>query len=206
MLYGTRSSTNFFGRVPKSDRKNLKTGIDLSSSIMEELKKTTIKQKMAPVTEEVGILQRITIHPENTLKQKFDVFVLLLVGYSVITSLYNSAFTPPTSSIIKTWDWIVEGFFYADFFLNFFQAYKDPNTLKIVTNNLIIAKRYIYGWFIIDLLAIFPFQVMFSGGLMLKLVRLARMPRLIKLLDEARFKRVLVDMDGEAPGIVAIHK
>lgn len=37
------------------------------------------------------------ISPDNTVKQKFDVFILLLVGYSVITSLYNAAFSPELS-------------------------------------------------------------------------------------------------------------
>ena len=62
----------------------------------------------------------IIISPDNTIKQYFDVFVLLLVGYSVITSLYNSAFTPSDLKIIKIWDWMVELFFYLDFILNFF--------------------------------------------------------------------------------------
>ena len=83
--------------------------------------------------------------------------MLLLVGYSVITSLYNSAFTPPTNRIVKTWDWIVECFFYLDFVLNFFQAYYDPEEKQVVTDMIKIAKKYFVGWFIIDLMAIFPF-------------------------------------------------
>lgn len=148
----------------------------------------------------------IIISADNQVKQYFDVFVLLLVGYSVITSLYNSAFTPPTSPIINIWDWIVEGFFYSDFFLNFFQAYYDEDDKRLVTDMMSIARKYIVGWFIIDLMAIFPFQVMFSGGLMLKLLRLFRMPRLIKLLDIQRFKSVLTKMYGTEPTVDEIHK
>ena len=40
---------------------------------------------------------------------------------------------------------------------------------------------------------------------MLKLVRLARMPRLIKLLNEQRFKRVLTQFDGPKPNIEEIQ-
>lgn len=65
--------------------------------------------------------------------------------------------------------------------------------------------NYLTGWFIIDFLAIFPFQVMFSGGLMLKLVRLGRMPRMIKLLDESRFKTLLVKLDGVSPSLNKIE-
>lgn len=133
---------------------------------------------------------------DNPVKSYFDVFILLLVGYSCIMSLYNSAFTASTNSLIKIWDWVVEGFFYTDLILNFFHAYRDPDTLQPVTNYKLICEHYMSGWFIIDFVAVFPFQVMFSGGLMLKLVRLARMPRLIKLLDENRFKRVLQQCDS----------
>ena len=41
---------------------------------------------------------------------------------------------------------------------------------------------------------------------MLKLVRLARMPRLIKLLNEQRFKRVLTQFDGPRPNIEEIQQ
>lgn len=32
------------------------------------------------------------------------------------------------------------------------------------------------------------------------------MPRLVKLLDESRFRRVLVDMDGPEPSIDMLHR
>ena len=61
--------------------------------------------------------------------------------------------------------------------------------------------NYLKGGFIIDFVACFPFQIIFTGGLMLKLVRLARLPRLIKLLDESKFKKTLRDLDGPEPSI-----
>lgn len=40
---------------------------------------------------------------------------------------------------------------------------------------------------------------------MLKLFRLARLPRLNKLMDESRFKRVLTEWDGPKPSIATIQ-
>ena len=65
------------------------------------------------------------ISSDNPFKSKFDVFLLFLVAYSCIISLYNSAFTPSTHPFAITWDWIVEGFFYTDLILSFFHAYVD---------------------------------------------------------------------------------
>ena len=64
-----------------------------------------------------------------------------------------------------------------------------------------IRKNYIAGWFTIDFFAIFPFQVFFSQGFALKLVRLMRLPRLVKLLSEGRFRKILQERLGVNPGI-----
>lgn len=45
---------------------------------------------------------------------------------------------------------------------------------------------------------------MFSSGVMLKLVRLARIPRLMKLLDVSMFKKVLRTFGSNNPGISEI--
>ena len=76
-------------------------------------------------------------------------------------SLYNSAFTASSNKIVKIWDWVVEGSFYTDLVLNFVHSYQDPETLNPVDDIVLIAKNYLYGWFIIDFLACFPFHVMF---------------------------------------------
>lgn len=141
------------------------------------------------------------IAADNPYKSKFDVFVLLLVGYSCITSLYNAAFTPLNHPGIVVWDWMVEAFFYTDLVLSFFHAYVDEETDEIVEDFASIYKTYLGGWFIVDLVAVFPFQVIFKQGFALKLFRLARLPRMFKLLDVERFKKVLVDISPVKPSI-----
>ena len=54
-----------------------------------------------------------------------------------------------------------------------------------------IATNYLYGWFLIDFVSIFPFDIIMSSGVVTKLVRLFRLPRLIKLLDISRFSKLL---------------
>lgn len=56
-----------------------------------------------------------------------------------------------------------------------------------------IAKRYILsGWFFIDFAATFPISyVVGSSVLWSRLLRLFRLPKLIKILDLSRFNRVI---------------
>jgi hypothetical protein len=56
-----------------------------------------------------------------------------------------------------------------------------------------IAHKYIFaGWFFVDSISVFPFTSFFETGQITKLFRLARLPRLIKLIDISRFKKVLI--------------
>lgn len=88
-------------------------------------------------------------------------------------------------------DWMVEGFFYIDIVLNFMHARRTEQ--NIVTRDLKgIAKIYMFSWFSIDFVSVFPFQIFFSSsGVAPKLVRLARIPRLIKLFDKHRIKNII---------------
>lgn len=63
-----------------------------------------------------------------------------------------------------------------------------------------IARFYFQGWFFIDFVSIFPFDVFFSTGVVTKLVRLCRLPRLIKLIDISRFSKLLKSFEKEGGG------
>lgn len=117
--------------------------------------------------------------------------ILILVGYSCISSLFYVAFDRPENQIHIYFDWIVEANFYLDLFLNFITEYIDPVSRKGVRDLKDIAIHYITGWFIIDFLSVFPFDLMMSHGPVVKLFRLFRLPRLLKLLDVNKFSSIL---------------
>ena len=60
-----------------------------------------------------------------------------------------------------------------------------------------IALHYIGGSFFIDLLAVFPFELILNTGAMTKLFRLFRLPRLIKLIDISRFNKLLKSFENK---------
>ena len=87
---------------------------------------------------------------------------MLLVGYSCVINMYLVSYpVDPTYGLI-TLNWFVEGMFYLDFILNFFQTYIDEKTFELITDRKEIALKYLYSWLIIDLLSIIPFNVMFG--------------------------------------------
>jgi len=94
-----------------------------------------------------------------------------------------------------TFDFVVECFFYCDLVLNFFHAYRDSDNLQVVSNIKGIAIHYFQTWFIIDFISVFPFGLLFPTGVTTRLLRLARLPRLFKLLDVNRFNKVLKSFD-----------
>ena len=68
------------------------------------------------------------------MKAIFDVFVLFLVGYSCVTSMFYAAFTPSNSHFVKIFDYVVEFFFWVDLAMNFLQSFKHPETYETITD------------------------------------------------------------------------
>jgi hypothetical protein len=72
--------------------------------------------------------KHIIISHDNTIKSFFDVWILIMVGYSCFSSIYYVAFNKPNDEAHILFDWIVEIHFYLDLVLSFFCEYLDPET------------------------------------------------------------------------------
>ena len=70
--------------------------------------------------------ERILIPYDSKWKAIFDVFILLLVGYSCVISVYYIAFEAKKNEHSFNIDQIGEYFFGLDLALNFIWSYKDP--------------------------------------------------------------------------------
>ena len=137
-------------------------------------------------------LQRFVISINNSYKSIWDIFILLLICYSCITSAYYVAFSLPSTLGQIIWEQMVEIFFCIDIILRFFHEYRDPESFEYVNDFRKIAKNYITGWFLIDFAAVFPFNLLVSGNSQwIKLVRLFRLPKFMRLLDQSRFDQML---------------
>ena len=77
-----------------------------------------------------------------------------------------------------------------DIFVIFNSAYYD-NDVDIIDNRKTIAYNYIQGWFIVDVLAIVPFDKLINANDYNQLARVARVGRLYKLVKLTRLFRML---------------
>jgi CRP-like cAMP-binding protein len=86
----------------------------------------------------------------------------------------------------------IDGLFLADMVLQFFVMYPVPNrnarSMTYVRDLRLIARRYLTGWFLVDLVSIFPFDVLGTvyESMVLEKLRLLQVVRLLRLLRLAR--------------------
>lgn len=126
MLYGRRTSANIIFDTKMIDKEagNISNDLDLFNTQSDsELN----EEQMSLISESsYNCFDMMVISHDNPYKSKFDVCLLILVVYSCISALYNSAFLPSRNIYFVVLDWAVEGFFYTDLILSFFQGYIDP--------------------------------------------------------------------------------
>lgn len=127
--------------------------------------------------------------------------MLIVIAYSCFSSAYFTAFEMDSCDmVIISIEHVVFICFTLEIIFKFMRLSDDENIIVSEQDHSTIAKRYIKsGEFFFDFLATFPFY-MFSicpedgeeggnFGIWFKLMRLVRIPRIVALLNLARFNR-----------------
>jgi len=116
--------------------------------------------------------------------------MLLVIAYSCTTSAFFTAFEQPCLEVFTIIEHIVLAAFSLEIVLKFMIMPDNSSEDKVVTHSD-IAKAYIKsGWFFFDIVATFPFYLIEDAGkakTWFKLMRLIRIPRVLKLLDAKKF-------------------
>ena len=140
------------------------------------------------------------IHPEYAPKMVFDMFIAILILWSVIVLPYRIAFDDipeyDSSPFAYIFEWFVDFCFAVDIMFSFRTCYEGNNLIYIVSSSK-IRTHYLSTWFTIDILSTLPLDLIIgaivtattpdvggdSGGSLesLKLIRIVRLIRLIKL-------------------------
>ena len=124
-------------------------------------------------------------------KSYFDTALLIVIGYTCLTTVFFVSYQTEQSKVMKWIDLFVMVSFAVDFVFNFFLEYQDKETFQRIRAPKKIAIKYFKsGWMLLDFIATFPFQY-FSDVMWTKLIRLARLTKLIALLDISRVKRLI---------------
>lgn len=111
---------------------------------------------------------------------------------SCILTPYNIAFIDEEPIGWTIVNMTIDTLFAIDIIIIFQSCYYDDEFV-IVENRWMIAKEYLRGWFLVDLVAIVPFDSIFkaSGAGSVDMIRLARMGRMYKMIKMAKILRVL---------------
>ena len=132
--------------------------------------------------------------PDEPFRQKWDLFLVVMVGYVAIVYPYRVAWDvviEPASPAFW-FDVVVDLYFVLDMGLNFRTAVVDPRSGTLVFDRKSIAKRYLSTWFIIDLISSLPlhYVALIQGNenthstrsmKTLRILRLAKMLRIIRI-------------------------
>mmetsp|Transcript_6392 Transcript_6392/g.17875 ORF Transcript_6392/g.17875 Transcript_6392/m.17875 type:complete len:971 (-) Transcript_6392:1209-4121(-) len=100
-----------------------------------------------------------TINPSKSPYLRYwDALIILLIAITLVLQPYEVAFAlPPGFGILNH---IMDVVFLADFLLQFNIAYYDSLMAKLVTNKWRIAINYLKTYFLVDMVASLPYQLM----------------------------------------------
>ncbi|XP_078147523.1 voltage-gated inwardly rectifying potassium channel KCNH2 [Centroberyx gerrardi] len=144
-------------------------------------------------------IHKWTVLHYSPFKAVWDWLILLLVIYTAILTPYSAAFLLNdqeevamqscgySCSPLNVVDLIVDIMFIIDILINFRTTYVNAND-EVVSHPLRIAVHYFKGWFLIDMVAAIPFDLLIyrNGEETTTLIGLLKTARLLRLVRVAR--------------------
>ncbi|XP_039746691.1 potassium voltage-gated channel subfamily H member 8-like [Pararge aegeria] len=138
---------------------------------------------------------RFIISHYGVFKTFWDWLILIATFYVAVVVPYNASFVDEGHPRISvTSDVVVEALFIIDILLNFRTTFVSKKG-EVVSDFKAIALNYIRSWFIVDLLAALPFDLLYASDVysgtesthgnvhLVKLTRLLRLARLLQKMD-----------------------
>lgn len=177
----------------------------------ESKSKEQIEQMQRKISESVenddaaNIRVKNRLNPLGTTKKTWDFVLMFIIFYSVIMVPYRISFDVEAKGFSAALDIIFDIFFFADITVNFFTMFEDSEG-KMESDLNLIAKEYLSGWFIIDLVSTLPFDKIGKlimgpdgGAEALRSTKILRALRLIKLVRLLRLLKLeaLIEMAAD---------
>lgn len=103
------------------------------------------------------------IMPESVIKNIWSNVLIFLFIYTAFVTPVRITFVDEVDVMWLVLDSFVDSLFLIDIFVNFFSAYFDSSGELIVDRKTIIL-NYLTGWFLIDLMPIFPFDLVLGNN------------------------------------------
>ena len=146
------------------------------------------------------------IHPFSTFRWYWDILLIAFISMHVILLPVSISFLSDDLSL----HWLVlngisDTIFIIDICLNFKTGIVDPNNQdEVILDKKIITRKYLRGWFVIDLLSSLPFdyayfiassssaqQTLIKASRALRILKLAKLLSLLRLLRVSRLVRYI---------------
>ena len=166
LLYGVKDVKKLLEK--SEDSMTTKQEVEKESDSEKDIQPDHSKTKCRDIFKASNFI----ISMNSSWKTVFDTFVLLVVAYSIFTSLFYVAFDPVIPPLMAKFDDIALYVFIIDFalsklphfkffpfifiFLDFFIEYQDQETFLYIRDHKKIAIKYFKNWMIPDLIATFP--------------------------------------------------
>ncbi|XP_021927519.1 potassium voltage-gated channel subfamily H member 8 isoform X4 [Zootermopsis nevadensis] len=187
--YGRRRSRAVLYQLSghyKQDK--IKTKLKLNNTLLQPTAAPLPEYKTAALKKSRFILSHYGV-----FKSCWDWLILIATFYVAIVVPYNASFVNLDRPSMVS-DVAVEALFIIDIILNFRTTYVNCKG-EVVSNSRSIALNYLKSWFIVDLLAALPFDLLYASDVysgeesgpshihLLKLTRLLRLARLLQKMD-----------------------
>ncbi|PWA51285.1 Ankyrin repeat-containing protein [Artemisia annua] len=120
------------------------------------------------------------IHPRSRCYRAWYKLILVWAVYSSFGTPIEFGFLRGLPEHLYLLDVFSQTAFFIDIFLQFFLAYRDTETKKMISNQNLIALRYLRSHFIFDLLACMPWDVLYRVSGRKEVVRYFLLIRLVR--------------------------
>lgn len=141
------------------------------------------------------------VYPETGFKSLWDVSTAVFIGLQATMIPLTIAFSEQPVELDNL-DFAMQAFFSIDILINFNLAFYELGAL--VTSRIAIAKRYLLSWFIFDIIATFPNELVICGQFscdasnLSKSFRLLRFFKMFRLVRLAKLNSILFTIEDVA--------
>uniref|UniRef100_A0A5F9DC38 Potassium voltage-gated channel subfamily H member 2 n=1 Tax=Oryctolagus cuniculus TaxID=9986 RepID=A0A5F9DC38_RABIT len=182
---------------PRAKKGRVRRAVRISSLVAQEV--LSLGADVLPEYKlQAPRIHRWTILHYSPFKAVWDWLILLLVIYTAVFTPYSAAFLlketeegPPAPDCgyacqpLAVVDLIVDIMFIVDILINFRTTYVNANE-EVVSHPGRIAVHYFKGWFLIDMVAAIPFDLLIFGSGSEELIGLLKTARLLRLVRVGR--------------------
>lgn len=162
-----------------------------------------IRQEVAAVRKRLRSGDRFVIDPKSANYQRWDLVTFAALCFTAIATPAEVAFVDKSPGINALFfvNRFVDAIFLVDLVLNFFLGYLDERRGNIlIKTRSLITKRYLKGWFAVDLASSVPFDALSDASRVkvLSNFKPLRLLRLLKLARVTKAQRILARWEAYA--------